>query len=435
MFTHRQVQVSSVIILLMSAFMLMNRSIHAMTISEVLPQPSTLQTTEWVELWNDSQTPVDISSWIIKDHLSTSSVIHVIPEGTVLAGGGYWVAQVTNKLNNSADGVSLFDPAGQLIDIVSYTSSQPDQSWSRLTPTTSELLLTNPSPGTTNQFPTPTPSPSPSPTPLPSLSPTPSPNATATPSAALAPLLTEVMSCPLSGELEWIELYNPHASALNLQDWRIVDAAGQTRNLLGSIAPGEYLTHSWSSALLNNSGDSFTLQDPLGAARQQVALPDCQAGVSFSLIDNVWRPTTPTLGAVNGAVLGTVVSSQAAEPSPSPKFTTNPFDSSSLSPTTSNQTETLPAAVTTQNQLLSENTTELTAATHNRSAKQLSQQVFWAKADNEVTLLEILGLVGGGLLTLPAGFVGSLRFARRLTAVLSSQATLHLKSQLLAMIQ
>jgi hypothetical protein len=46
---------------------------------------------DWVELFNTSGSTVDISGWVFKDNDDTHS--YVIPNGTTVVGGGYYVLE------------------------------------------------------------------------------------------------------------------------------------------------------------------------------------------------------------------------------------------------------------------------------------------------------------------------------------------------------
>ena len=91
---------------------------------------------------------------------------------------------------------------------------------------------------------------------------------------SLTILINEVMPAPSSGP-EWVELYNPSDTAIDVSGWRIDDdtpGGTQTTIAAGSVVPARgYLVVTLSSAILNNTGDSVTLIDPAGMIIDAVA--------------------------------------------------------------------------------------------------------------------------------------------------------------------
>lgn len=100
-------------------------------------------TDEFIEIFNNGNGSVDLSSWTIRD---LTDVRHIFPNNTVLNslnylvvfGGGspnlpdiFWQKASTGtlSLNNTAETVSLFQSDGTLVDEVSYgTLANQDQS-------------------------------------------------------------------------------------------------------------------------------------------------------------------------------------------------------------------------------------------------------------------------------------------------------------------
>ncbi len=112
-------------------------------ITEIQPDPPpTADTDDWVELYNRSETSIDISGWIFSDddddHRSE------IPSGTTIAGGGalilcrdaaafdaVFAAQATCGatfsfgLGKSGDAARLYDASDVLVDSVQFTNEAP----------------------------------------------------------------------------------------------------------------------------------------------------------------------------------------------------------------------------------------------------------------------------------------------------------------------
>jgi len=76
-------------------------------------------------------------------------------------------------------------------------------------------------------------------------------------------MINEIMYDPASGDDEWIELYNPGDSEVNVSEWTLMDGDNQTfGDLTGvSIPAGGYYVVTCAMSLLNNDGDTVTLYD------------------------------------------------------------------------------------------------------------------------------------------------------------------------------
>lgn len=280
-------------------------------ISEVLPYPETGD--EWIELYNAGDQAVILSSWTLEDKLSTPSVLTNFPHLETLLPGTYLTVFVSNKLNNSGDGVTFKDPTDQIIDTMSYSSATQGLSWSRSDTT---FILTTPSPNLPNLLPSPVPTPSLSPSPLPTPSPSPSPSPPAFDPHDL--VLSEIMACPSDSEQEWLELYNPTPLPMILEAWHITDWAGNSRPITATILPYTYSALTWSSGLLNNTGDSLFIENEIGDIVASATVLACKAGTSFIWLNNSWQlTTTPTQNQPNQLTL-------PATPLPSPSPTATP---------------------------------------------------------------------------------------------------------------
>lgn len=377
--------------ILASYFLLAPRLIFAQVIiSEVYPAPPTGES-EWVELFNSSSEAISLTGWKLRDQLTTPSDIYSFT-GESIAPFSFLVAQLpTAKLNNTSDGVTLYSQVGEVISTMSYANTQAATSWQLISASTGYILsipskggdsleyplITSVSP-TPSSFSTPFPSPTaspdtnlplPTPTPIaisepiptatpqtldtaptPALqatllatptalpSPSPTPNApliTLTPSpsptsTSISPQLSEFMACPDSGN-EWLELYNPGETDIEITNWKITDTTGNYRIISGVISKKNFGVFSWNSGLLNNSGDGFTLASSSGQDIAQLEYEDCHTGMSYvyTLQNNIgiWVLTTPTLGTENVIVSSSLSSIATSSASLSPKITV-----SSLSP-------------------------------------------------------------------------------------------------------
>lgn len=88
---------------------------------------------EWVELYNPSSQDVDISAWHLIDRYYGKAVL--IPAGTILAAGGYFVLNWTNGslINSHLTSIALRDGSGREIDrtLEAKDEKDDDRCWAR----------------------------------------------------------------------------------------------------------------------------------------------------------------------------------------------------------------------------------------------------------------------------------------------------------------
>ena len=90
---------------------------------------------------------------------------------------------------------------------------------------------------------------------------TPTTTPTTTAFAVTPPLkINEFLPNPSTGE-EWIEIYNPSASTVDLTGWKIFDSIGEIATPTGTIGAGGFFVVELSASKLNNDGDTITLKD------------------------------------------------------------------------------------------------------------------------------------------------------------------------------
>lgn len=77
-------------------------------------------------------------------------------------------------------------------------------------------------------------------------------------------LINEIVSDPLKGKDEWIELYNIKNFQVSLENWLLVDGSGAETILSGFIAAGSYYIIKNPKGRLNNSGDELILKNDKG---------------------------------------------------------------------------------------------------------------------------------------------------------------------------
>jgi hypothetical protein len=142
-----------------------------------------------------------------------------------------------------------------------------------------------------------------------------------TPSSALAGLqITEVMYDPAKGG-EWIEIYNPDDTAVDLKGWKLFDGASRSISTTATVLlnPGEYIIladdkNAFVSAFpdislpvidivtaFNNTGDTIILRNPSGTDVSTMTYTE-SAGASknnktLQFISGEFLPWFPSIGA------------------------------------------------------------------------------------------------------------------------------------------
>ena len=173
--------------------------LNDVVINEVMAAPSS--GSEWVELYNPTAIPIDLSGAYIDDIAGGGGSPKVIPANTVLAGNSYYVYEVTNLFNNGGDDVRFLLPdASTVVDSYTYSSTSSDSVWYRSGDGADwATSMGSATKGTAN--------------PEPSV-------------YTVADLvINEVVPKPSSGS-EWVELYNPTSGTIDLSGAYIDDIAG-----------------------------------------------------------------------------------------------------------------------------------------------------------------------------------------------------------------
>ncbi len=84
------------------------------TISEIMSDPS--EGNEWIELYNPGIKTIDLTDWFVTDATDKKTVL----SGAVEAQNFFVVEAPKGKLNNTGDGVKLFGPSSELVDQMTY---------------------------------------------------------------------------------------------------------------------------------------------------------------------------------------------------------------------------------------------------------------------------------------------------------------------------
>ncbi|OIO45563.1 hypothetical protein COX24_03820 [bacterium (Candidatus Gribaldobacteria) CG23_combo_of_CG06-09_8_20_14_all_37_87_8] len=122
-------------------------------ITEVLPNPEGKDSeNEFIELFNQEETPLDLTGWQICDKIGQSKTFTfeskiVAPKSFILL----FIKETKISLNNEGDGLWLLDKQGNLIDEVTFSETKEGLSYSRNQG--NEWLWVPPTPNKPNLFP------------------------------------------------------------------------------------------------------------------------------------------------------------------------------------------------------------------------------------------------------------------------------------------
>ena len=127
----------------------------SIVINEFLPDPNTLYTEEWIELYNPSGIAVNLTGYILDDLIGGGTSAYIIPLDTIIPAGGFLLFNQSTTgiaLNNAGDDVNLIKPDGITVqDTYTYGSSSDDVSYGRETDGSSTwTTFASPTPGASN---------------------------------------------------------------------------------------------------------------------------------------------------------------------------------------------------------------------------------------------------------------------------------------------
>ena len=127
------------------------------------------------------------------------------------------------------------------------------------------------------------------------------------PETIVSPLfISEFVSDPSEGKVEFIELYNNSDLPLDLTGYTITDAAGKITTLEGTVTAQNYYLVSEPAGKLNNDGDTIVLADPHGTIVETIVygtddLPSLSDPSAYARTqeDTFIASTTSTPGTMN----------------------------------------------------------------------------------------------------------------------------------------
>ncbi|MEK9173930.1 MAG: lamin tail domain-containing protein, partial [Patescibacteria group bacterium] len=280
---------------------------------------------EFIELYNPTDTPVDISSWQLRRKTESGSVssIKVFAKDTLVAPYSYYLwanskgafASLADTTTSSSalannNSIALYTKSGSdgiLVDSLTWGTGAlfRENDTAQVTPLKNESLyqesvgswsIKKPSmPDNSHTLPTTLPS-------LPTAPALPTPPAESPLNTTVT--INELLPNPLPSEEEFIELYNNSAEAVSLSGWTLHDASKNGKYTFPkdtTIASDSFLVipKSLFHFALNNSNEILTLRDSKERTVDTITYPKSIAGVSLNKSIPSFRGGTPTPGKEN----------------------------------------------------------------------------------------------------------------------------------------
>jgi hypothetical protein len=149
--------------------------------------------------------------------------------------------------------------------------------------------------------------------------------------------ISEIYPAPLTGESEWVELYNSGSESAALAGWTLEDVITSPSTIFifttQVIEPESYLVAQLSAAKLNNTGDSVVLKNNQGNTVHSISYEGSSPGLSWSVAaGGGLYGSSPTPGSANAPQPLPSPSPPAATPTASPAPSNSPSPTSTASP-------------------------------------------------------------------------------------------------------
>src|SRR5579884_315417 len=193
------------------------------------------------------------------------------------------------------------------------------------------------------------------------------------PSHAASPsvVINEVMPHPSTGS-DWVEIYNPGGTGVDLTGWTLSDSSTTIATLSGIIQAGDFLSIDVSNRL-NNSGDQVHLKDQTGTEIDSYTYTtDPGADVSFGRSPDGGSFTTlsPTKDTSNNSASSVATPTPTPTPSPTVLPTPSPTPTSTPSPNSSITISNVPSNI---------NSDDVFSTTVNLSSPNNPNTIFYLK--------------------------------------------------------
>ncbi len=236
----------------------------------------TVENLDWIEIYNSSATDIDISGYKIYDSggKSGSKSKKLFPSGTIVPSKGFTVI-ITDTidfvgddsdfgLSSGGETVWLEDASGTLIDSVVFTAMGVTQSFGRYPDGSENLQLMN----------------------------------LITKGATNVPVkMNEIYSRGVTGNLDWIEIYNSSESQIDIGGYKIYDSGGKSgsksKKLFpsGTIIPPKGFTVVITDTIdfvgddsdfgLSSNGETVWFEDTIGVVIDTVAFTSMDVTQSY----------------------------------------------------------------------------------------------------------------------------------------------------------
>ena len=234
----------------------------------------TVDAPDWVELYNNSDSPADISGYKIYDAGGQSGAKpkKEIPAGTIIPGKGFYVIVVDDGtetgfgMSSAGEEVWFENASGNLIDDVIFPAFEPSQSYGRVPDGSGTWQVLNTiTQGTAND------------------------NSPALPVI----LMNEIYSQGTAENPDWIEIYNGSATAVDISGYKIYDSGGQSGTKVKkeipagtTIAAGGFYVIVTDDADasgfgLSSNGEQVWLENTAGTVIDDISFPALEASQSF----------------------------------------------------------------------------------------------------------------------------------------------------------
>lgn len=271
--------------------------VTSVVLNEVFSR-GTAEEPDWIELYNDGETTVDLTGWKIYDSGGQSGAKPKmeIPAGTMIAAKSFLVVTVDD---GSATGFGLssggekvwLDNTTMATDSIEFPALEETQSYGRYPDGSTNLQVL----GTVTKG---------------------APNDNTTPQIASL-FVNEVYSRGIDTDPDWIEIYNDGNTSIDLSGWKIYDSGGQSGAKPKKEFPTGTIVASKGFAVivvddgtesgfgLSSGGEKVWFEKPDGTLADSLEFPALDENTSYGRFPdgstNIQVMTTVTRGAANTA--------------------------------------------------------------------------------------------------------------------------------------
>lgn len=271
--------------------------VTSVVLNEVFSR-GTAEEPDWIELYNDGETAVDLTGWKIYDSGGQSGAKPKmeIPAGTTIAAKSFLVVTVDDGtetgfgLSSGGEKVWL-DNTTMATDSIEFPALEETQSYGRYPDGSSNLQVL----GTVTKG---------------------APNDNTTPQIA-ALFVNEVYSRGVETDPDWIEIYNDGNTGIDLSGWKIYDSGGQSGAKPKKEFPSGTIVASKGFAVivvddgtesgfgLSSGGEKVWFEKPDGTLADSLEFPALDENTSYGRYpdgtSNLQVMTTVTKGNANSA--------------------------------------------------------------------------------------------------------------------------------------